>query len=348
MKEIGSEFWLEDKDTCESSVFENLSTGKDMKLFAFGRTSLDYILKDINKAHGVVYMPDYCCQSMIQPFIDNGYRIKYYEVDLANEKYCIDPNEECDIFFAMSYFGYSSTNMDKYIQEFKQKNTIVIEDITHRFLSGNKCCNYSDYVFCSLRKWLPIISGSFCAKMNGRFIVSTSDYSINKEYVDTRTKAMKLKRQYIFGRINNKDEFIKLYSKSNKQIGDYKDKLIDNESLEILKKTDFNELKAKRRKNAILIHEILAENHVSTLKLQSKDVPLFVPIFLKSLKQRNDLRDFAISHNIYLPIHWPIENQPKSIQSDIELSIICDQRYDIEEVSKYIALLMDNLERCGA
>ncbi len=348
MKEIGSEFWLEDNSNCESSVFDNLPTGKDRKFFAFGRTSLDYILKDINKAHGVVYMPDYCCRSMIQPFLDNGYRIKYYGVDLVNRSYHVGLNEKCDVFFAMSYFGYSSTNMDKYIREFKRKNTIVIEDITHRFFSSSKYSDYSDYVFCSLRKWLPIISGSFCAKANDNFRVSTDKYSMNKEYIDTRTKAMKLKRQYILGQINDKDEYIKLFSKSNKEIDDYRDKLIDDESFEILKRVDYNEIKAKRCKNAILIHEILAENHISTLELQNGDVPLFVPIFLSSLKQRNNLRDFAISHNIYLPIHWPVENQPKSVQSYIELSLICDQRYNAEEVSQYVGLLMNYLEKCDA
>ena len=89
-------------------------------------------LHSINDRFKVVYMPDYCCDSMIQPFMDNGYKIEYYHVDVINNKHEIDINYNCSVFFAMSYFGYSASNMDEYIEEFSKRNIIVIEDITHR------------------------------------------------------------------------------------------------------------------------------------------------------------------------------------------------------------------------
>ena len=82
MKEIGSEFWLEEVKDSKDNIFDYIKIGKDQKYFAFGRTALDYILRDINRTNGIAYLPDYCCQSMIQPFIDNGYKIEYYKVNL--------------------------------------------------------------------------------------------------------------------------------------------------------------------------------------------------------------------------------------------------------------------------
>jgi hypothetical protein len=58
-----------------------------------------------------VYMPSYCCESMLQPFIDRDIKIHFYSVipDDSGIKYLIDYKKDFDIFFATSYFGYSSS-----------------------------------------------------------------------------------------------------------------------------------------------------------------------------------------------------------------------------------------------
>ena len=121
MKEIGSEF-------CDTTTFNNtdnnldfINIGTDNKLFMSGRTAIDYIIKNINESKRIVYMPDYLCESMVEPFKNNGYIIKYYEVDIKNNKYLIDVDTDCTIFFAMSYFGYNCSNMDNYTEIFSKK-----------------------------------------------------------------------------------------------------------------------------------------------------------------------------------------------------------------------------------
>lgn len=73
--EIGSEYWLDDK--CSNNVIFALS----------GRTAIDLILQDI-KAKGLhpksVYMPAWCCDSMLQPFVDRGLDISFYDISYAN------------------------------------------------------------------------------------------------------------------------------------------------------------------------------------------------------------------------------------------------------------------------
>ena len=83
MKELGSEFWLEKEytDIINLSLPEWLKVGSDNKLLLSGRTAIYFVIKDIQKSKKVntVYFPSYCCQSMLQPFIDLGINIVFYE-----------------------------------------------------------------------------------------------------------------------------------------------------------------------------------------------------------------------------------------------------------------------------
>lgn len=245
MKEIGSEFWkIESENLIKKDnlkYFENL--GLDVKYLMSGRTAIDYVLEDIKDDKKIVYMPDYCCNSMVQPFIDKGYNIKYYNVDLMNNKFYIDIQFNCSIFFGMSYFGYSNSNMDYYIKKFKMKNIAVIEDITHRVFCKKSHCESSNYLIASLRKWFPIYTGAIAINKNCNFKKNIDNYTINEELVKCKKLAMQLKREYIYNEnIDCKDMFLDLFNKSNKLITDYKNRKMDNESLEILKRIDLEDI----------------------------------------------------------------------------------------------------------
>ncbi len=171
MKEIGSEFWQIESENLtkkrDLKYFEDL--GIDVKYLMSGRTAIDYILKNIVDKKKIVYMPNYCCSSMVQPFIDNGYNIEYYKVDLIKKRYYINDKFNCSIFFAMSYFGYEDSNMDDYIKKFKTNNVVVLEDITHRIFCQKNHCEEADYLIASLRKWFPIYTGAIAVNKNCNF-----------------------------------------------------------------------------------------------------------------------------------------------------------------------------------
>ena len=167
MREFGSEFWEDTSYTIsKNNGLEYFNIGKDIKYLMSGTTAIQYVLENIKDIKKIVYVPDYCCESMVIPFKDNGYEIKYYNVDLINNEIDIDLDMDCSIFYAMSYFGYSVTNMDRYIRCFKERKIIVIEDITHSLLQKNNYSKYSDYLIASLRKWFPIYTGGIAINMH--------------------------------------------------------------------------------------------------------------------------------------------------------------------------------------
>ena len=64
-----------------------------------------------------------------------------------------------------------------------------------------------------------------------------------------------------------------------------------------------------------------------------------MPVFLPNA-ERNELKKILIENNIYCPNHWKIpkqiENNTQKNIYNIELSLICDQRYDNIDIESYI------------
>ena len=342
--EIGSEFWLEEKsDEIYNKNFWNV--GKDRKFLLSGRTAISYILEEIslNKKVHKVYFPNYCCSSMIEPFIKRNIEMNFYSVEFENEiKYKINENEPCDIFFAMNYFGYSDSNMDYYIKKFKQKGCIIIEDSTHSLLNSRIFSKDSDYIIASLRKWFPVISGGIAINNNQQFKYKIDDEFTNEELVELRKEAMIMKRKYINGEKVDKSKFLELYKISSKQLNeDYENTIIDNMSKEILMSLDMQKIKEKRKNNAKTIYEELDKKEINFLfeSFKEEDCPLFIPIILKDKQCRDKLKDYLIAQDIYCPVHWPIPENLKNKKSNIydkELSLICDQRYSEEDIKNYV------------
>lgn len=389
MREIGSDFWSENnKLICNNEQFWNF--GKDNKFVFSGRTAIFYVLKNILEKQKVnkVYFPSYSCTSMSQPFEEFGIKIEYYDV-YFNEglKYNINLDEECDIFFAMNYFGYSESNMEKYVKKFKEKGAIIIEDITHSILSEKKFCEDSDYLVASLRKWFPIFCGGLAVNRFDNFKLELCDET-NEEMILKRKSAMKNKSEYLrflnedylvekenkslekdidnAGKnINNKDnnlvknienkdndlvkeikneelkkEFLNQYAISEELIEkSNKDYKIDDESLEILMGIDLREIINRRKENAKLIYKRLKTNKNIKFLFENykEDCLLFVPIILENEK-RNSLRKYLIENKIYLPVHWPLEEKINNVFEN-ELSLICDQRYNEQEITYYLDIL---------
>ncbi|WP_369361476.1 hypothetical protein [Priestia megaterium] len=347
MKEIGSEYWIEENECKEfrrSQIQPWLNIGNANEYLLSGRTAIDLVLKDIlyDKKVSTVYFPSYCCQSMLQPFIDNDIQVEIYNVYNTNSglKFDIDTDQKCDVFFAMNYFGYSHGRMDYYIEKFKKREVIVIEDITHSLLSSNSYNNNSDYRIASLRKWFPIVSGGLAVKADGSFNIKASNHALD-EMIRIRKSAMFDKARYMNGdKTVKKEDFLSKYSTANKMLNEnYSLYKIDGDSFQILKAINIQKIIEVRRKNAQIIHDFIKKtNEIKPMFpiLAEGDCPIFIPILLdKNL--RNHLREYLINHNIYYPIHWPKPEVVKCHSTfttiyDIELSMICDQRYDVDDI----------------
>jgi len=344
--EIGSEFWEVETDNESNFILET-----PHNFFLTGRTALDYIIKDmkVNKVVKSVYMPSYCCHSMIQPLIDNGVDVEFYDVifENGNYTYMMDFETQCDVIFIMQYFGYCNETVNEFIYKYKQLGKIVIEDATHSWMSDRPYNQESNYVFASFRKWTGLPGGAVAIKQDGQFIIEVSKET-NFEYIQLRKKASTLKKEFIENGIGQKETFLKYFNQAEELLeSEYQNYYIQQDLENLIKSLDLVKIKEKRKINAGYLIEGLKEfSSIETISLEKEDVPLFVPIIVPHGK-RNELRQYLINNDIYCPVHWPISEQHRFHNKSLyynSLSLVCDQRYELSDMNRIIETIKDFVE----
>lgn len=319
-KEIGSEFW-----NIPTKKDDNLVFSDDTKWFISGRAALDYILRDILSYKNIqtVALPSWCCDSMIEPIIRNNLRPVFYSVTY-NNKLIIDSNVDADALLWIDYFGYKTENRLKF-------DGIIINDVSHSIFTQKD--TESDYIFGSLRKWAGFKTGGFALSKKG-FKIS-QNLSTNDEYVNLRIEAMKEKEKYISEKQDSK-EYLEIYSKAEEMLKDLYDYNGLKEDIDHAKHFDVKTVKKQRQENATTLINSFAE-YAMFKEVKEEDCPLFVSIMVPDGK-RDILRRYLIDNNIYCPVHWPISdihqlNEKEREIYDNELSLVCDQRYNIEDMN---------------
>ena len=333
MKEIGSEFWIEegiDRKNVTSKAIHVLS----------GRTALDFIIRDIKKSNkyiDMVYFPDYCCDSMIEPFLKHNITLKYYHVYSDGKRFHLEYSNQhhCKIVYLMHYFGYKIPELYEIAKEEIEKGTIVIYDATH-MINGFDKIPFS-YLFCSYRKWF--YSNSAAVLKRGNFVVDVPK-EINSQYVLLRERAASLKAKYILGESIEKKEYLRLFQEA--------EDILEKDSYDYMGNGEeplfLNDLIEKRRENAKLIMKKLKELgniRLAVNSVEKEDCPLFVPILLDESK-RNNIKNELVKKSIYCPVHWPISKLHFGIDNIFyskELSLICDQRYGKKDIIREIRAL---------
>ena len=339
MREIGSEFWLGREP-------ETFSCDRDGIYVLSGRTAIDLILQNIVRTRRVrtVYMPAWCCDSMLAPFVARGIDIKFYDISLAEsadtaEILCDFCDFRENIFYVTNYFGYENTLPVETVKKFKEQGAIILYDRTHSILmEDDPYLALADYSFASIRKWMGVIGG---AVVNG-----VSDCQLKPcPYLALKEKAMRMKKAFIEGDGSiDKQAFLDLYSEFGHHLAeDYQNYEMDDVSYALYKTMDFSAMRRKRKENAQYLHDNL--KGVKFIgELTENAVPLFVPIFFETPKQRTAVRKKLIEAQIYCPIHWPKPVMiPVNLEAnkiyDTELSLICDQRYGLTDMERMVTLV---------
>ena len=331
-KEIGSEFWSIPLSDNTNAIFN-----ENVNWFISGRSALEAIILQIKNKIGadIVYLPSWCCDSMIIPFLKHGINVKFYPVYLHKNELVQDipQTKRNELLLLIDYFGYTSG------VNCSDRNAIVIRDLTHSIFS--KTYSDADYYFGSLRKWCGFKTGGFAIGLNAEQLPS------DDAYIALRTTAMEAKAKYILGENDGKG-FLKTFAEAEEYLEQSSIAGADSREIGLSDKIDVDFIKAKRRENATVLMEAFP-NLLVFKTLQKKDCPLFVPIVIPE-RERDELRRYLIAKEIYLPIHWPIssyhnlDNKTKDIYNR-EISLVCDQRYGKEDMYRMIEAINDFFKR---
>lgn len=331
MKEIGSEFWQEYSPSpaqCAENEAYLLS----------GRTALRYILDDIrrNGKAQKALLPSYYCDSMIIPFLQAGIDVTFYPVHCDSIDYPY--GNDADIVFLIDYFGYVIDQNYEIACHEKQKGKIIIYDSTHKLDGNHDVGMFTDYTFCSYRKWF-FCNYAKAVKHHGAFNVPLESIR-HKRYVQLREVAAREKARYMAGAASDKQRFLSDFGAA--------EEILDEDYagyVGIPVDVDLEAILAKRNKNAdYLIRELKEIPQIRLWRdnIGSEDAPMFVPVLIDPCI-RSDLRTYLISRKIYCPIHWPLSPYHTVCNElyDMELSLVCDQRYDYADMERMVCAIKE-------
>lgn len=352
LNEMGSEYWLNED---ELIFYHTLKDDASIAYVLSGRTAIDFIIRDIRAVRGFesVYIPSYCCESMIEPFLRNHIHISFYEVQFSEGgvRLSSDDINKCDAILLIDYFGYKNPDLISIAKNAASDGVIVIYDETHMLNGNSHIKEYAHYTFCSYRKWFY----GNVAKVwtSGLFNVSKPVFRL-MHYEMLRNEGARLKWSYMKGAPVEKQEFLSLFGEAEALLEhEYMDKAAEPRSISRIEGMDFSTIIAKRRENAKYLIKELRKINFPWLKtivseLGASDCPLFVPVQI-DVNLRNQVRELLTFRGIYCPIHWPLsllhrnENLLDSWLAPYysELSLICDQRYNLSNMDKIVQILIE-------
>ena len=339
-REIGSEFWKTDEMLPVVTEAPWDFWPGESAFYACGRTALSVILRDAlsSRPYRKAYLPSYCCETMIEPFLRCGLSVEFYPVRCrAGRLYAdIDASHECDIILLMEYFGFATE------QPRQLPGALVIRDMTHSLLKRDPSLLEADYLFASVRKWDAIAGAAVACKTGGKLPAAGAP---NGAFVEKRRRAYEMKADYLAGRSTDKQGYLDLFAEAEDVLDtDYEGYGADEESVK--RAGCLMSCIRQRQANARVLMEGLRDlPHVKTMfdTLGEGSVPLFVPI-LVSDGLRDDLRRALIAADVYCPNHWPLSDMHEISQEDREIykkeiSLICDQRYDEEDMRRQLEVI---------
>lgn len=342
--EIGSEFW-ENQFLCtpKKVTFDNRKKG-----FLCGRTALDYIICDAKISTGFTSMllPSYCCHTMIEPFVRNGIKTRFYPVFVGKNgfEFVLPEPENNEALYLMTYFGFGKLN--DYDQEEVNRWKFCILDETHSCFSEYPI-SYLEwnikYRYTSYRKWADIRGFAMALKIGDDFQI-TDTKGRYEEYLKKKNEACIRKKEYMESGEGEKRYFLKLYQEAEELLDiDYTGYSSLEESVSSFATLDIEKVREKRRENGnYLLREL---EKIEGVRLPCTSIgegcPLFIPILVEA-HLRDDLKSYLIKNEIYCPVHWPIskdhdlqDKREKDVYEQ-ELSVICDQRYEIMDMKKIV------------
>ena len=313
-----------------------------------GRTALEHIVELlVRKGAKSAYLPAYCCHTMIEPFLTHGMKVSFYDLELTENGLhrWVDDDHQCDCILLMDYFGHTDKETFEIAFQEKAKGVSTIYDATHSMYSD---VNYNayDFIYGSYRKWVDINCGFLAWKRDLEVSSITQNSSNGDTYPSTRALLFDKKASFMNGDAVSKDEFLPLVNTAESILEEqYHHKRPDRRSMEVLRNTDADFLINVRKQNAQLLTNTIAALDDKRIRcfnpiIDNRDTPLFVAIAV-SLNDRDALRKHLIANQIYCPVHWPFsDTHPNHSKSqplfDTELSLICDQRYELDDMQRMI------------
>ncbi|NLJ80290.1 MAG: hypothetical protein GX335_04625 [Firmicutes bacterium] len=350
IKEIGSDFWLNR---------ENIPYGKevplnflglkylDAVLLSTGRSAISYVLDHIVSSKKTALLPPFTCYSVIEPFLNAGYEIHFYEIDErlecnAHHLTKLVKEQDPSVVLFHSYFGFNTLkSVRETVKLIRDMGVVVIEDITQTLYSKYNRLS-ADFYIGSFRKWGPHPDGGFAVSTSVTFKYKPEHVDLKLE--EAKLKALHAKYLYMCEGKGEKTYFLQLFREAEEILKSQRGYYAMSEvSRKVQDNLHINTLRKTRKQNYQQLLEIAED--VNDLvepvfgSLPPEITPLYFPVYVKG--NRKVLQRLLAEQDIYCPIIWSkpkyccgrVSETVNQIYDSI-LAIPCDQRYGANEMNR--------------
>ena len=280
-----------------------------------------------------VWMPSYLCDVMLKAVV--GSQVKFYPIDaclrIASKEW-MNALREGDLVLFIDYFGFPTE--EEMVQAAKQMQAWVIMDASQALLS-NTAQPLADFVLYSPRKYLGVPDGGILATNNPAI-------SIRDQQLPTPPPSWWLRSlrasvlRYEFDQYGGEREWFNIFRQVDSEGPINPCQMSELSQLLLQHHFDYPSIAQRRRDNYTRLLEQLGE-YALFGTLPQGVVPLGFPV---RVRNRDHVRQYLFEHNVYPPVHWPIEGSvPDRFQdshrlSDEIMTLVCDQRYTADDMAR--------------
>jgi hypothetical protein len=288
-----------------------------------GRTCLNIILKHVNAKS--VYIPYYCCDSLLEAVYENKLKIIFYSINEKFEPTNLPKLKSDELFIYINYFGLKRS-YSKYLIEFFGEQVII--DNTHDYFAKGNSVGSS---FNSSRKYFGVPDGAYL-------------------YTNVDTSGPLLRNinfitDHLVQRLDGRQQEAFESFQKNEMLQNCKPFKISKFSEEILNGINYDLIAEKRRRNYKIYHRELKDlNELNDISIADDTVPFCYPFM------RGGMIDLSLfyENNVYIPILWKEVlyrihegyHWEKKITRQI-LPLPIDHRYDEVQLKYVINLIKD-------
>lgn len=356
MKEIGSFFPIYHCRDYVGSLRDS-TADKQFRHYSLCREALLEIARHYKTHSKRVIFPAFTCRSVVDPFIQEGWECRYYNVstDLRiKAEYIVSLSESFkpDVCIVHPYFGTGLTKDELQTLALVKGRCgcLMVEDKT-QCLFSSFAYEVFDVIVGSYRKWFPIPDGGFLRLVRPVLDLELPklDYSDNEPFASLMYDAMYLRGVFL----QSGDEEIKAISRRmssmslSKINGAIEPHKMSGLSLKMMYDTDWVDIQKKRSDNYGILHEGLKSGcHLKFVKesvTEIKSAPLFFPVYVQ---ERDQFQEALSREKIYATALWQSSASPEMVSDpDVEyifnhiLAIPCDQRYDRDDMERVVDVI---------
>lgn len=293
--------------------------------FGNGRQALVAALQHLRASR--VWVPDYYCLDVSHAVLDHGFEARSYEHCPGQPPKPFETTPG-DVIVAVDFFGWGMPQLEA------PQGVTVLEDRTHRLHQDGR--NW----FASLRKTLPVPDGGWLVLTDR--VDPPPRLPGHAEAANRRLEGMLLKREYLAGRMPDKQAFRAEAIAGERGFGSLPCQPLAL-SVELATRYDWAWWHERRRRN----WDAFADAYTGGPTLCGGSESTFAVLKCSDNPTREALRTRLVAERVYPAVLWSLDGSRLSVSagsldfSETMLALHCDGRYDPVEMRTVAALCSD-------